>query len=116
MLGPTGHLLEHYLDLLSLRQRVTASNIANADTPGYRARELDFHFEMQSLLNQPPGAGSPPAPVVRQTWGAARNDGNNVNLEREMMALADTQVRFALASLLLRNKVRGLRSVLQETR
>ena len=117
MLGPTGVLLERYLDVLAARQRITASNIANADTPGYRSREIDFRNEMQSLLFQPRSAERPPAILVRESWDPpARNDGNNVNLDREMTALADNLVRFTVASLLLQKKARGLRSVIQEGR
>ena len=117
MVEPTTVLLEHYLDLLSARQRITASNIANADTPGYRAREIDFHSEMQSLLNQ---ASSSPGflPIsVRETMGEpARNDGNNVNLEREMKVLAENVLHFTIASLLLQKQFRGLRNAVEEGR
>ena len=46
MLGPQTLLLARYMDLLSVRQKVTGTNIANADTPGYRTR--DIHFEMET--------------------------------------------------------------------
>jgi len=117
VLGPTGTLLERYLDLLAARQRVTASNIANADTPGYRAREIDFRAEMQSLLYQAvPGA--PYLPItVRQSWAeGAKNDGNNVHLDREMKALSENVLRFSVASLLLQRQIRGLRNAIQEGR
>lgn len=117
MLGRTGVLLERYLDLLTLRQRVTSSNIANADTPGYRAREVDFRQEVLSLLNQGLAQRPSAAITVREVWGdAARNDGNNVSLERELGSLADTQMRFGVAALLLQKKLRGLKSVIQEGR
>lgn len=117
MLGATGLLLERYLDLVALRQRVTASNIANADTPGYRAREVDFRFEVESLMNQVapqrPFAGI----TVRESWaGDVRNDGNNVSLERELGALGDNQFRFNLATVLLQKKLRGVRNAILEGR
>ena len=46
--GLTGNL-ERYMDLLSSRQRLVASNIANADTPGYKTQDIDFQFEFMSL-------------------------------------------------------------------
>lgn len=43
------------MDVLSARQKLVASNIANADTPGYRTRDLDFQSEFRSLIQ----GGSP---------------------------------------------------------
>jgi flagellar basal-body rod protein FlgB len=108
--------LEHYLDLMAARQRVTASNIANADTPGYRARELDFRAEMQTFLQQGQhGNGSYPAVLVSERRGqGARNDGNNVNLDREMKSLAENVLRFTVASSLLQKQIQGLRSAITE--
>jgi flagellar basal-body rod protein FlgB len=44
----TGNL-ERYMDLLSARQKLVASNIANADTPGYKTQDVDFQFEFMTL-------------------------------------------------------------------
>ena len=44
MLDPITSRMEQYLDLLSTRQKLVASNIANLDTPGYRTRDIDFQF------------------------------------------------------------------------
>ena len=41
--------IEHYMDLLSARQKLVASNIANVDTPGYKTKDIDFQFEFMSL-------------------------------------------------------------------
>ncbi|HOK47360.1 MAG TPA: flagellar basal body protein, partial [Bryobacteraceae bacterium] len=55
MLDPIAGSLERYMDLLSVRQKLVASNIANADTPGYKTRDIDFASEFRSLIN----GGSP---------------------------------------------------------
>jgi len=117
VLGPTATLLERYMDLLVARQRVAASNIANVDTPGYRSREIDFRFEMESLLYQP-SRERPFLPItVRESSPeGAKNDGNNVSLDREMKNLADNSFRFALASMLLQKRLRGLRQAILEGR
>ncbi len=44
MIDPVQTNLERYMDLVSTRQKLVASNIANANTPGYRTRDLDFPF------------------------------------------------------------------------
>src|SRR5262245_33250722 len=96
--------VEQYMDLLSARQRVSAANIANADTPGYRARDVDFQAALGSRL-----ASS--RPVVREVDGLpVRNDGNNVSLDREARQLAENALRFNIAANLLRSRIRMIRS------
>jgi flagellar basal-body rod protein FlgB len=97
-----------YMDLLSARQRVAAANIANADTPGYRTRDVDFQAALGSRL-------SASRPVVREVAGlAVRNDGNNVNLDREARMLAENALRFNIAANLLRSHIRMVRSAIEE--
>ena len=50
MLSGLSDKLERYMDLLSARQKLVASNIANADTPGYKTKDIDFQSEFRSLL------------------------------------------------------------------
>ena len=102
--------LERYMDLLAARQKLVASNIANADTPGYKTRDIDFQREFQSVL-----ADGPPH-AVEIAGLQARNDGNNVSLDREARLLAENALRFSLASNLLRAQIRAVRSAIQEGR
>ena len=107
MLDRLAGQLEHYMDLLSARQRLVASNIANADTPGYRTRDIDFSFELRNAAGD--------APRVLDAPGlAAKNDGNNVSLDREARLLAENALRFQMASNLLRGQIRQMRSAIQE--
>jgi len=98
------------MDLLSLRQRLVASNIANGDTPGYKTKDLDFQFEFLSLVE-----GSRPN-VVEVEGLRVKNDGNNVSIDRESRMLAENALRFSLASNLLKSEVRIIRSAIQEGR
>lgn len=110
MLNPIASRIEHYLDLVAKRQRLTAANIANADTPGYRTRDLDFQFEYVSLT---PGA----APrVIEVPDLAVKNDGNNVSTDREARMLAENALRFNIAANLLKAQVRLTRQALSEGR
>lgn len=102
--------LEHYLDLLSARQKLVASNIANADTPGYKTRDIDFQAEFRSLIQ----GGEPHA--VEVSGLKVRNDGNNVSIDREARLLAENALRFNVASNLLRSQIRVVRSAIQEGR
>ena len=96
------------MDVLSARQRLVASNIANADTPGYKTQDLDFQAEFRRLA-----AGGAPHPV-EVSGLQTRNDGNNVNLDREARLLAENALRFNLASNLLRSQIRAVRSAIKE--
>lgn len=71
--------VERALDAVSLRQRVTGDNIANAMTPGYGAQRVDFEASLSAAMR----SGRPgEAPMtVRGTGEAARLDGNNVEQE-----------------------------------
>ena len=108
MLSRLTEALEHYMDLLSARQKLVASNIANADTPGYKTRDIDFQFEYMSLVkgDHPNVIETPGLPV--------HNDGNNVNVDREARLLAENAIRFNLASSLAKSQLRILRMAIEE--
>jgi flagellar basal-body rod protein FlgB len=99
--------LERYMDLLSMRQKLVASNIANVDTPGYQTQDIDFQTEFQSSMS-----GSPT--VVGVAGLAVKNDGNNVSLDRESRLLAENALRFQMASSLLRGEINQIRSAINE--
>ena len=100
--------LERYMDLLSARQKVVASNIANADTPGYKTRDIDFQAEFRNQM-----IGLRPN-VVEVQGLETNNDGNNVNVDREARMLAENNLRFNLASQLLRAQIRVVKSAIEE--
>jgi flagellar basal-body rod protein FlgB len=110
MLDRLGSSLEHYLDLLSARQKLVASNIANADTPGYKTRDLDFQSEFQSAM-----LGAPPR-ALEVAGLKIKNDGNNVSLDREARLLAENALRFNLATALLRSHFGMIKSAIEEGR
>jgi flagellar basal-body rod protein FlgB len=107
MLDGLAQHLERYMDLLSARQKLVASNIANADTPGYQTKDLNFQAEFRAALS-----GLPPQPVTVAGL-PAKNDGNNVSLDREARLLAENNMRFNLASNLLRSRIQTLREAIQ---
>ena len=107
MLSGLSDNLEHYMDLLSARQKVVASNIANADTPGYKTKDIDFQSEFRSAL----GGATPQSFEVAGL--PVKNDGNNVSLDRESRLLTENDMRFNLASNLVRSEVQAIRAALQ---
>ena len=107
MLDPVANKLEHYMDLLSARQKLVASNIANADTPGYKTQDIDFQTE---FLNASSGAPSP----VEVHGLVVRNDGNNVSIDREARLLSENALRFSIASSLMRDQIKSVRQAIEE--
>ena len=95
------------MDLLSARQKVVASNIANVDTPGYKTKDVNFQAEFQaaSYLNNPLPVEVPDLPV--------KNDGNNVSLDLESRLLSENAMRFSIASNLLKSQFRVVRLAIE---
>jgi flagellar basal-body rod protein FlgB len=99
--------LEQYMNVVSLRQKVVASNIANADTPGYKTQGLDFQSSFLAALD----GGSPRATEVAGL--PTKNDGNNVDLDREARLLAENAMRFNAASNLMRLQLNTIKEAIQ---
>jgi flagellar basal-body rod protein FlgB len=105
MLDPISGQLEQYMTLLSVREKLVASNIANADTPDYRTKDIDFESEFRHSLADPHAL-----PSVTEVRGLRlKPDGNNVDLDREARLLSENAVRFSVASNLLRSNLKTLR-------
>jgi len=110
---PTLLRLEHYLDVLSFRQELISSNMANVDTPGYRTQDVNFGQEMRNAEARL--VDSPVSPNARRVRGLMeRPDGNNVSLDRESLALARTQLQYRAGVELLRNELHTLQSAINE--
>lgn len=105
--------LTRFLDSAVQRQQTITTNIANVDTPGYRTKDVDFRNLLQAA-----GVGFAPVqsqPRIREVQGLMeRPDGNNVSLEREGLALADTQLQFQAGVQLLRSEFKRLQMAIQE--
>jgi flagellar basal-body rod protein FlgB len=92
-----------YLDLSTSQAKLTAANMANIDTPGYRALGMDFDAEMRQALNDSDeGLQSRPVNVRLADGLISRPDGNNVSMDREGLNLAEAQLRFKTGVALLR--------------
>lgn len=95
------------------RQQVAASNIANIDTPGYRAKEVQFAEALDASLK----TQSADAPIVADAEGlAARRDGNTVQLDRELLNLTRASGDFSAAQTALAAKFRLVRYAINEGR
>lgn len=83
------------LDALSLRQRVIADNIANVQTPGYQAKRVAFEDALSTAVRH--GSGQVAA-RTQTSLEPTREDGNNVNLDTEVLSNIDTNLRYQLAT------------------
>jgi flagellar basal-body rod protein FlgB len=94
--------LGRYLDLAVSETKLTAANMANVDTPGYRTQGFDFQAEIQKALGTLDGRK--PEPVHAQDVGGlvARPDGNNVSMDREGLHMAEAQLKFRTGVALMR--------------
>lgn len=113
------------------RQELLASNIANADTPQYKARDIDFQSAMQSALQQSVGVGlvTQPASEMQQTKNAHMNgnagngypgsgdvlfrslrqgsvDGNTVDMDVERNAYVDNGIRYEASLTMMTDKIK----------
>ena len=105
--------LTHFLDVTAYRSGIIAGNIANIDTPGYHARDVDFRSQLTSLMSDDPQPGPPP--LVTEVSGlTARPDGNNVNIDREGLALGQTQLQFQTGVALMKSELHRLSEAIHE--
>jgi flagellar basal-body rod protein FlgB len=126
---------EAALGLRAQRQQLLASNIANADTPNYKARDIDFASALQAVVAR--NSGTPPAGVLTQTapahlpigatgdflpngtpvqyripaQGAA--DNNTVDMDVERNQFADNALRYEAGVTFLSMQIRGMMSAIQ---
>jgi flagellar basal-body rod protein FlgB len=119
--------LKRVLDLASLRQKVTAGNIANAQTPGYAPRQVDFDGELKKLVTRdhlqgvltdeghiPLGENKPGRFLVSR--GKPASDAAPLNVEAEMAALAETQIWYQMGTTLAKKKFDLLRLAIKGDR
>ena len=119
--------LRRQLSLAAARQAVAAGNLANVDTPGFRAREVDFSAALDRELaqagrvrvthaNHLPGAAVDSVRAVETQGLPERRDGNNVQIDQELLAMTRAQSDFSRAQTALAAKFRLVRYAINEGR
>jgi flagellar basal-body rod protein FlgB len=124
---------ETALSLRSQRQEVLASNIANADTPNYKARDIDFSSALQGAMAKAGGAGAlattasghypgPAAdgkaladgtPLLYRTVTQGAVDGNTVEMDTERTQFADNALRYEAGITMINHQIHGLMTAIQ---
>ena len=110
----TSSALKAALDGLAQRQRVTADNIANINTPGFLAGRVDFESSLRGALASGENPASAMA-VVARSLEPTNTNGNNVNLDTETVSATETGLRYQLALNALDGKYSTLRTALRTT-
>jgi len=133
--GPTPALV-NTITFTQERLKTIAENVANWQTPGYRAKHLDaqaFQASLRDAIEQRGTRGSGPLllnskevrsnkdgslkimPREKPVENVLFHDGTNLSIEREMAELAETGMTHELASSLLRRKFEGLTKAIRGT-
>lgn len=126
------HFQQQALGLLNQRQQILAGNIANADTPGYQARDIDFTQQLKargqadsvnnsSLTLAITAKGHisaqtsvlPDARLLYRVPDQPSADGNTVDMDRERVQFADNNVKYQSSLTFLNGEIKKMMSVLQ---
>jgi flagellar basal-body rod protein FlgB len=118
---------EQVLSLRAQRQQLLASNIANADTPNYKAVDIDFNSAMQSALQQvnpgelkltssshQPNTGTIGTADIKERASKQNSlDGNTVDMDIERAQFTENALQYEAAITLINNHFKNIASVLQ---
>lgn len=132
MIGKLDQLFDTHSEALKLRafrQQVLASNIANADTPDYKAVDVDFASEMKRIMSGAAGNVQPARTDARHLSGSAGNpfsarvlyrtdvqgniDGNTVNMDMERAQFAENALRYEASLRVLNTEIQNIKASLR---
>lgn len=129
LLGRSGHILHRALGAESFRYQVRAQNMANVNTPAYKRQDVEFESYLAAEIERkatPVGLKTTHPRHIRGGNGGAspraftdqaatmRYDGNNVDVDREMVALTETAIRYQTLAEQLTREIKQLRTVISE--
>ena len=138
MIDRIGKDFEFYQKALALRQQrqeILATNIANADTPNFKARDIDFNATLREAMGQ--GGGLPRLPDTSLTLTSARHipaqahstfpgtelyrvptqpslDGNTVEMDTERVQFADNTAHYQTGLQVLNGRIKSLLAAIQQ--
>jgi len=103
--------LERFLEVTTDREQTIAANMANVDTPGYHTKDVNFKQALMQVSGDNDEAQF--TPVVSEVNGLLeRPDGNNVDLDRESLLLAKSQLQFQMGTQLVKSQFHQLLSAI----
>jgi len=127
-------LYKNALDLLFQRHLIINSNIANQNTPGYKAKDLSFEPYLKSIIEEnkvrgrkidllrthpthlPSPYPPPPKPTVFYETTAFGPDGNSVDIDNEMIKLSENALRYRATAEFISSKFEKIKTTLERLR
>ena len=106
-------LMKSSLNLASLTQKVVSQNMANVNTPGYRAVEAQIDGSAASITEVAGKSSEEQFEIVETDDPTIRNDNNNVDMDREVGKLNKAALLFRTYSQLLSTRLNQMRSAMQ---
>jgi len=118
-------LLEKTLDYSSLRQKIIAQNIANADTPNYKARDVSFRSFLEGEMSSLPMKVTDPKHLPKRSSSGSRavvtvnhnvrynENGNSVDMDNEMVKMAENQIYYYALAERISGKFESLKMVIK---
>lgn len=118
--------LKSFLDLTSLKHKLTAGNIANVATPGYKSRHINFQLELRKAGEGKSGLTGMMTNSKHLELGHAKgnsfevikskepliNGTSNVNIDKEIASMAMNQLNFSIGARMMQNKFNSLRKAI----
>ncbi len=123
-------LMKKTLDFSSSRHLLITMNVANADTPGYKAHDIDFQSQLREVISTDgqlsmtktnerhfgPSNDAIKAlePQPFEETQASKSNGNNVDMDKEMVKMAENQIRFNAIIQLMMKRGSSIKSAITE--
>lgn len=126
--GPVLNVLQKGLDASSMRQKVLTNNVANIDTPNFKRSDVDFQAVLGAVLGEKSGdlsmkltspkhitgfADGSGSGIVTDQATSFRNDGNNVDVDREMSNVAENGLYYNSLTRAISSQLGLLRMVIK---
>lgn len=115
------NLLEKMLDVSAMKHKVIANNIANINTPGYKKMDVNFAGQLEKVLKDTSVNkfdNLQPKIVISkgETSETARNDGNNVDMDKEVSSLVKNTLSYNIYTQLMAKKVELVKFAIENSR
>lgn len=104
--------LQRAMSKATQRQSLLSQNLANGNTPGYQRKDIDFDIRLEAEEQKGPRR-SPLLSGRSPSGGPPRSNGNSVDLEKEVVAIAETELRFQTLAELTSRHFSGLKNVIR---
>ena len=117
LFGPQGDRLSRAMSKTAERQSLLVNNLANVNTPGYKRKDCDFNIMLEdSMGNFDQVVASRKHGAMQAEKSSLRLDGNNVDMEFEVMSIATTEARYNALAELTARYFSGLKNAIREGR